>query len=752
MSKILNVPYKCQNDADASLKRTDCGPACIAMILGGMGQTVTTNAVVAASGQSGDNGLMQSQVVNAAKAFGLDMTWQAGYTLDDVKRFIDNGQPPIALVKYANLPDRVDIRSTGGHYVLIVGYDDATNRVFINDPDYYPGTNGGFQKAYAYDTWLSAWGGFAVNENLNFCLIVPQPIQPVKGENIVKPQPSGTETPKWVIAPAGLLFRSAANTGASSLGGLVFGQPLTAIGAESSPADGSGRTWQQVRSAAGVTGFVAASLNGERLLAPSKPADPYIVQVIEAPEIRQAGGLAVREARNVMLNPIDRAQPGERLTVYGRVEEGGTPWLWVQTPRTQYGWARELSQGQALVGKVTPDLGGSGTGATPEPKRNTPLPVAVSSDVWVTSDIGLALREQGNRSARTISGVSKGDHLVTEGPQVGPDAENIVWQQVRTDANARGWVAAIIQGEVTLTATKPAPVQIASVVPWGKCYAGLGMGNPQPLTSVELGVIRKSKVEAFKILTLPDPGENKTLIKQLRDIRADMFIVARLFFSVDFGGRAKFSPQDFVNFVSNGFEACYEAGVRYFEVHNEPNLDIEGDGWNWNGGAGFGAWLSQVLALLRQRHNDVKLGYPGLSPNDAMRAFIDGSAAAIAQCDWIAAHSYWQHPTQPPYPMNADNSGLKWRVFRTLFPDKLIMVTEFSNNRTQFNGVPTTDADKGKQYVDYYKLVRKEPNLGAAFSFALTWPGQDINREGWVFKNGETQIAGIVGAALQAGI
>lgn len=752
MSKILNVPYKCQNDADANLKRTDCGAACIAMILGGLGQTVTTNAVVTASGQSGDNGLMQSQVVNAAKAFGLNMTWQAGYTLDDVRRFIDNGQPPIALIKYANIPDRVDTRSTGGHYVVVIGYDDATNRVFINDPDYFPGTNGGFQKAYSNETWLSAWGGFAVGENLNFCLIVPQPAQPVQGEDIEQPQPIGTETPVWVTAPAGLLFRSAPNAGAGTIGGLVFGQALTAIGAEKTPADASGRTWQQVRTAAGVTGFVAASLSGQRLLATSKPADPYIVQVIDGQPIRDAGGLAVRDARNVMLPPVDRVQPGERLTVYARIEEGTTPWLWVQSPRNQYGWARETSQNQPLVAKITPDLSGAGTGATPEPERNIPIPIATTSDVWVISDNGLLLREQGSRSARTIVGVPFGDHLVTEGPRVGPDAENIVWQQVRTDANARGWVAVIFQGEATLTTTKPEPAHIVSVVPWGKCLAGLGMGNPQPLTPVELSVTRKSKVEAFKMLTLPDPGENKTLIKQLRDIRSDMFIVARLFFSVDFNSRARFTPADFVNFVSNGFEACYEAGVRYFEVHNEPNLDIEGDGWNWNGGAGFGAWLLQVLALLRQRHSDLKLGYPGLSPNDAMRSFIDGSAGAIAQCDWIAAHSYWQHPDQPPFPLNGDNSGMKWRTFRTLFPDKLIMVTEFSNNRTQFNGVPTTEVDKGNQYVQYYRLLRQEANLGAAFAFALTWPGQDINREGWVFKNGETQIGGVVGAALQAGL
>ena len=166
-SKILNVPYKCQNDPDANVKRTDCGPCCVAMILGGIGQQVTTNAVVAAANQQGDNGLTQSQVVNAASAFGLSMDWRQGFSLDDLKKFIDNGQPPIALVKYANLPDRVDKGSTGGHYVVVVGYDDAAQSIFINDPDMFPWHHAaGFQKAYSYTTWMSAWGGFAVGREL----------------------------------------------------------------------------------------------------------------------------------------------------------------------------------------------------------------------------------------------------------------------------------------------------------------------------------------------------------------------------------------------------------------------------------------------------------------------------------------------------------------------------------------------------------------------------------------------------------
>ena len=218
-SKILNVPYKCQNDADANLKHTDCGPCCIAMILGGLGQIMTTNAIVAAAGMTGDSGLSQSQVTNAASAFGLSMVWQAAYALDDLKKFIDNGQPPIALIKYANIPDRVDQHSTGGHFVVVVGYDDASGRVFINDPDYFPGTAGGYQKPYSYPTWLSAWGGFASGENLNFCLIVPQPIQAVSGQIIaVSTQAATSAGNLWVIAPAGLLFRDRPSTGGSAIG------------------------------------------------------------------------------------------------------------------------------------------------------------------------------------------------------------------------------------------------------------------------------------------------------------------------------------------------------------------------------------------------------------------------------------------------------------------------------------------------------------------------------------------------------
>jgi hypothetical protein len=273
------------------------------------------------------------------------------------------------------------------------------------------------------------------------------------------------------------------------------------------------------------------------------------------------------------------------------------------------------------------------------------------------------------------------------------------------------------------------------------------MGNPQPLTPGQLQLIAKSRVEAFKMLTLPDPELNKRLVQQLKNIRPDMFIVARIFYSPGHREKTRFSAQDFVNTVFIGVKAAFEAGVRYFEVHNEPNLETEGMGWNWSGGAEFGNWLMQTLTLLRQDFRDARFGYPGLSPQDNVPAFIESSAPAVGQCDWIGAHAYWQDLNHPSFPITGEEAGMYWRRFRNRFPDKLLMITEFSNNNGSIDPV-----EKGRQYSEYYRLLRNERNVGAAFSFALSWPGQDVNREGWEADGRETGIAGEVGAKIaQAG-
>ncbi len=200
-----------------------------------------------------------------------------------------------------------------------------------------------------------------------------------------------------------------------------------------------------------------------------------------------------------------------------------------------------------------------------------------------------------------------------------------------------------------------------------------------------------------------------------------MFIVARLFFSVDANSKTKFSRRILWTSVNNGLTACYQAGVRYFEVHNEPNLEIEGMNWNWASGADFGSWLQQVLNILKPQLPRREMGLSGpLAAAQSSMRFLDGSAAAANACDWIGVHCYWQQPpNQPPYPINGDNAGMYWRAkFKPRFPNKMLMITEFSNNSA---GVSPND--KGTQYADYIKLLRTEPNVGAAFALCAELAG-----------------------------
>jgi hypothetical protein len=315
-------------------------------------------------------------------------------------------------------------------------------------------------------------------------------------------------------------------------------------------------------------------------------------------------------------------------------------------------------------------------------------------------------------------------------------------------AAARAAATQAVAAQATASAASAqatAQAAVAGLVPWGKSLSGVGMGNPQPFTQEQLKAIADSKVEAVKILTLPDPDQNKQLVTDLRKIQPDMFIVARLFFSVDASSKQHFSPQDFVNFVDGGMKALYDSGVRYFEIHNEPNLETEGMNWNWTSGAEFGSWFIQVYNILKQRYPEAKLGYPGLSPQPNVDAFLDDSAAAANSADWIGVHAYWQQPSnQPPYPINGDNAGMYWRAkFKPRFPNKMLMITEFSNNSSN-----TSYVDKGQQYAQYYQMLRNEPNIGGAFSAYLSWPGQDINREGWVVKDAETEIPTTVGGLI----
>ncbi len=839
-SYILNVPYKSQNDPDAQAQNNDCGPACIAMILLTQSQSVATADVYAASGAERDRALTFAEITTAAAQYGLPLNARISMSLQDLRNTIDQGTPLIALIKYQYLPDRQGQSTTGGHFVIVVGYDDDAGEIIINDPYYWASLrNHGDHHHYSYDTWEQAWGRCNEDGNPNHSALIPQVAQPVAPlpDYTRTPPPPGTVFVLPAVDPyGGLKLRPVRDT--SVAGQAIFsGRPLTVVQGPVAVGDAS---WALVRtqSADDIAGWACVQSGGEAYIGDRpgattattmSPITPPAYTVYVQPDADKYGGLKLRAARDTNLGG-PAVPSGTALNVVAE-PVGSDPHEWLlvtaQDGQDTAGWIHTRQAGEVYVSD-TP------SGGTP-PMSFAPPEAA---DLWVIATAGLLLRTHRDVPAGPGSPTASfGQHLTALDAESAPDDRGRTWRQVRTDDGVVAWAPASENGEPYLSNLQSYSVQVldtqpvrdagglrirdqrsigAAVVdtlqigqrldvyyrvvesdgtpwlwikspnnkygwareksgdvtlvgeagevtqppavevrPFGKCLAGVGVANPQPLTGEEVQAIAKGKVAAVKVLTLPDPDENKQMIRTLKGIRQDMFIVARLFFSIDFDNKPRFSPQIFADFVNNGLSALYQAGVRYFEVHNEPNLKLEGLEWNWRDGAEFGNWFVQVLGILRQRCPEGKFGFPGLSPQFSppdtpvlsaesdVNRFLTGAAPAIAQSDWVGVHCYWQNDSDGHWGMQSESDGMFWKRFRTRFPDKLLMITEFSNNNA---GVEP--AEKGRQYARYFQLLRDEPNLGAAFAFALSWPGQDANREGWVLNRQVTAIPTTLGPLI----
>lgn len=279
--------------------------------------------------------------------------------------------------------------------------------------------------------------------------------------------------------------------------------------------------------------------------------------------------------------------------------------------------------------------------------------------------------------------------------------------------------------------------------PFGHCLVGVGTADPHPLEQLDWDTLAVANVELVKVLC---PGQSVGDVQRL--IQDGRVVIARLFSNEP--GNKVTSAAEFVAEVGPAFETMYDAGVRYFELHNEPNLPQEGYGVSWANGSAWANWFLNALSYLRARRSGALIGYPGLSPQFEGESglpsgcgiwrFLDASEAAVQVADWVGVHGYWWYPGDGHWGMLDPQTGMLWRQLRDRFPDKLLFITEFSNN-----SLATSYADKGNQYVDYYALLRHERNLAGAVAFALYWPGQDVNREGWRNDGGMTDIPGIVG-------
>jgi hypothetical protein len=435
-------------------------------------------------------------------------------------------------------------------------------------------------------------------------------------------------------------------------------------------------------------------------------------------------------------------QPPTQLLALGpesAPDEGGIVWLPVRAPDGREGYVAARIGTEDTLTRVPPErtvyvLATNGLRLRSEPR--------VADDTWVEQIV-----------------LPWAARLTALGAPAALDAAGYAWQAIRTADGRMGYVAASLNGEPYLGGEPPAP-------PWsyGKCLAGLhGPADPYPLADSDYAVIRTARVEAVKVLSAGDgaPGAGAVSVQKLLEINTNMFVMARVF---EKPANRLMTPGEFVSATLAGIRELYGAGVRYFELHNEPNLSIDGLGTSWGNGTEFNQWFLQVVSMLRMDPGlaGAKWGFPGCSPGhgigryfdqpagrwverQAMWAssagFMDQCATAIANADWLGVHCYWRDDAG----MRSEDDGMGWRLARSRFPGKLLFITEFSNN----NGAVSLE-DKGRQYAEYYRLLRDEPALGAAFAYVLFWqPEADGNHESWRKEHGGlTAIPEIVGEGI----
>jgi hypothetical protein len=382
-------------------------------------------------------------------------------------------------------------------------------------------------------------------------------------------------------------------------------------------------------------------------------------------------------------------------SILARIGQTGQ-WLNVRSPRNRTGWIEAWKVQRTTVG----------------PHIEEP-PVVEEERLLVrtTASTGLFVRKGPGIQYDAVASVFPADLLEVLG--TASVARTVLgergqWIRVRTPSGAIGWAGAFYLEEMP------------RYYEWPLGHALVGLHGPTdpgdwPWDESAFLAIRNAKIQAVKLFAAGDIGAR--VVNRLKQENVS-FLMARLFAKFE----VKKTPQQFVNEVIDSAWRLYDLGVRYFEVHNEPNLHTtdapEGFKVAWQDGAEFGKFYLDTVKLLRPLLNGASFGFPGLSPGldepgirGSSEVFLTQAESAIRQADFVCMHTYWGKDGTT----YLDSIG-KIRAFCDRFPGQLILVTEFSN--------PTESVGKdlkGQQYAQFYAEAAKlPPNLGALFCFVLS--------------------------------
>jgi uncharacterized protein YwbE len=350
----------------------------------------------------------------------------------------------------------------------------------------------------------------------------------------------------------------------------------------------------------------------------------------------------------------------------------------------------------------------------------------ISGNRAVTNEYGINLRGAPRRDAQNIGFVPGGVTIIVTGPAQGE------YTPVRVDDNILQPPFDPGAPPVTDTTVTP-PVADPEPAPIGNAHIGLHASADPDISQAEIDTFRTMRPGMIKVLSFHHPDG----VRRLAQNHPDVHWVVRAFLA--FGNR-NLSPQQFFDFTISDMHRTLNLLPRertVIELHNEPNLVMEGLGNAWQDGASFSRWWLQLLSLYRRELPGMRFIYPGLSPgHDVMNIkqdhirFLEASREAVEAADGMGVHIYWSNV----YPMETALGVLDDFIAR--FRYKPIWVTEASNNKA---GTPTWR--KGEQYLKFWQELQTRPTVQGVTYFVASASDPNFAEEVWVGRG----IAEVVG-------
>jgi len=364
---------------------------------------------------------------------------------------------------------------------------------------------------------------------------------------------------------------------------------------------------------------------------------------------------------------------------------------------------------------------------TPPPPTQRPIPdsapgwafttqITINGTSATVGQYGINLRAEPRRDATNLGFVAAGTVMtITAAPQG-------EYTPVRVEVNAIKPAfdpnAPTTAGRASSTTVNPDPPVL------GKARIGLHASADASIPEAEFQEFAAMRPGIIKVLSL-HPG---AAVARLATQSPDASWIIRAYISLD---NRNVSPEQFVNDTINDVQRALNnlpGRDVVVELHNEPNIKIEGLFSSWADGAAFSVWLQKALGLYRARLPGVRFIYPGLSPGSTVNnfkqdhiQFIEASRAAVEACDGLGVHIYWSSV----YPMTTAIGVLDDYIAR--FRSKPIWVTEASNNKA---GV--TPTDKAVEYLQFWRALQQRATVQGVTFFVASATSPDFAQEIWL--------------------